>query len=75
MIPVHKGQDLNPGTLRGIIGDMGISVDEFAEVLWFLSFATEINRDVTLIPAHRSQFLHPPPSPLILSDGLTQPLF
>lgn len=29
VIPVHKGRDLKPGTLRGLIEDMGLSVDEF----------------------------------------------
>ena len=33
VIPVHKGRDLKPGTLRGLIDDMGLSVDEFAERL------------------------------------------
>jgi len=28
VIPVHKGKDLKPGTLRGIIEDMGISVEK-----------------------------------------------
>lgn len=30
VIPVHKGRDLKPGTLRGLIEDMGLSVEEFA---------------------------------------------
>lgn len=29
VIPVHKGRDLKPGTLRGLIDDMGLTVDEF----------------------------------------------
>lgn len=29
VVPVHKGRDLKPGTLRGLIDDMGLSVDEF----------------------------------------------
>ncbi len=29
VVPVHKGRDLKPGTLRGIIDDMGLSVEEF----------------------------------------------
>ena len=29
VIPVHKGRDLKPGTLRGLIDDMGLSVEEF----------------------------------------------
>ena len=33
VIPVHKGRDLKPGTLRGLIADMGISVDQFVEML------------------------------------------
>ena len=32
VIPMHKGKDLKPGTLRGIIGDLGISVEEFARL-------------------------------------------
>ncbi len=32
-IPMHKGRDLKPGTLRGLIDDMGLSVDEFVERL------------------------------------------
>ena len=30
VVPVHKGRDLKPGTLRGLIDDMGLSVEEFA---------------------------------------------
>ncbi len=33
VIPVHKGPDLKPGTLRGLIEDMRLSVDEFVERL------------------------------------------
>jgi predicted RNA binding protein YcfA (HicA-like mRNA interferase family) len=33
VIPVHKGRDLKPGTLRGLIDDMGVSVEEFAGML------------------------------------------
>ncbi len=29
VVPVHKGRDLKPGTLRGLIDDMGLSVEEF----------------------------------------------
>lgn len=29
VVPVHKGRDLKPGTLRGLIDDMGLTVDEF----------------------------------------------
>jgi len=33
VIPVHKGRDLKPGTLRGLIDDMGLSVEEFVALL------------------------------------------
>ena len=33
VIPVHKGRDLKPGTLRGLIDDMGLSVEEFSAEL------------------------------------------
>lgn len=33
VILIHKGRDLKPGTLRGLIDDMGLSVDEFVERL------------------------------------------
>lgn len=33
VIPVHKGRDLKPGTLRGLIDDMGLSVDKFVGML------------------------------------------
>ncbi|MFN0011329.1 MAG: type II toxin-antitoxin system HicA family toxin [Phycisphaerales bacterium] len=33
VIPMHKGRDLKPGTLRGIIDDMGVTVDEFNGLL------------------------------------------
>ena len=29
VIPMHGGKDLKPGTLRAVINDMGLSVDEF----------------------------------------------
>jgi predicted RNA binding protein YcfA (HicA-like mRNA interferase family) len=29
VIPMHGSKDLKPGTLRGIINDMGLSVEEF----------------------------------------------
>ena len=29
VVPVHKGRDLKPGTLRGLLDDMGLSVGEF----------------------------------------------
>lgn len=31
VVPIHKGRDLKPGTLRGLISDMGITVEEFTE--------------------------------------------
>ena len=33
VVPVHKGRDLKPGTLRGLIDDMGLSVEEFVAML------------------------------------------
>ena len=33
VIPIHKGRDLKPGTLRGLMDDMGLSVKEFAALL------------------------------------------
>jgi len=33
VIPMHGSKDLRPGTLRGIISDMGLTVDEFAAML------------------------------------------
>lgn len=33
VIPVHKGRDLKPGTLRGLIDDMGLSVEGFVALL------------------------------------------
>lgn len=33
VIPMHGTTDLKPGTLRGIIADLGLSVDEFIKVL------------------------------------------
>ena len=33
VVPVHKGRDLKPGTLRALIDDMGLSVEEFREML------------------------------------------
>jgi predicted RNA binding protein YcfA (HicA-like mRNA interferase family) len=32
-VPVHAGRDLKPGTLRSIIRQAGMSVDEFSEFL------------------------------------------
>jgi predicted RNA binding protein YcfA (HicA-like mRNA interferase family) len=32
-VPVHGAHDLKPGTLRGIIRDAGLTVDEFCELL------------------------------------------
>lgn len=33
VIPVHKGRDLKPGTLRGLIDDLGLSLEEFVAML------------------------------------------
>lgn len=33
VIPVHAGRDLRPKTLRTIIASMGITVEEFLELL------------------------------------------
>jgi predicted RNA binding protein YcfA (HicA-like mRNA interferase family) len=33
VIPMHAGRDLKPGTLRGIIGDLGITTEEFIKLL------------------------------------------
>jgi predicted RNA binding protein YcfA (HicA-like mRNA interferase family) len=33
VIPVHPSQDIKPGTLRGIIRDMGLTPDELAALL------------------------------------------
>ena len=33
VIPMHAGKDLKPKTLRGIIEDLGITVDEFHRML------------------------------------------
>jgi predicted RNA binding protein YcfA (HicA-like mRNA interferase family) len=32
-VPVHLGRDLKPGTLRTIIRQAGVKVDEFRELL------------------------------------------
>jgi predicted RNA binding protein YcfA (HicA-like mRNA interferase family) len=32
-VPVHGGKGLRPGTLRGIITDAGLSVEEFRKLL------------------------------------------
>lgn len=32
-VPNHPGQDVKPGTLRRIIRDVGVSVDEFAKLM------------------------------------------
>jgi hypothetical protein len=32
-VPVHSGRDLKPGTLRSIIRQAGLSVEEFKELL------------------------------------------
>ncbi len=28
-VPVHRGRDIRPGTLRGVLADVGLTVDEF----------------------------------------------
>lgn len=33
VIPIHKGRDLKPGTLRGIIDDKDLTVAEFNSLL------------------------------------------
>jgi len=33
VIPVHKAKDIKPKTLKGIIDDMGITIDEFRELM------------------------------------------
>ena len=33
VIPVHKGRDLKPGTLHGILDDIGQSIEEFVAML------------------------------------------
>ena len=33
VVPIHKGRDLKPGTLRGLSDDMGVSVEEFVGML------------------------------------------
>lgn len=32
-IPFHQGKDIRKGTLRGIINDLGITVEEFSDAL------------------------------------------
>jgi predicted RNA binding protein YcfA (HicA-like mRNA interferase family) len=32
-VPVHAGRDLKPGTLRSIIRQAGLTVEEFADLL------------------------------------------
>lgn len=32
-VPIHGGKDLRPGTLRGIIRDAGLTVEEFRRFL------------------------------------------
>ncbi|HEX9334479.1 MAG TPA: type II toxin-antitoxin system HicA family toxin [Pseudonocardiaceae bacterium] len=32
-VPVHSGRDIAKGTLRGILDDIGLSMDEFRAVL------------------------------------------
>ena len=33
VIPMHGGKDLKPGTLRGIISSLGLTVEEFNDLL------------------------------------------
>ena len=33
VIPVHGAADLKPGTLRGIISDLGLTTEQFAKFL------------------------------------------
>lgn len=33
VIPMHGSKDLKPGTLRGLITDMGLTLDDFIEKL------------------------------------------
>lgn len=33
VIPMHAGGDLKPGTLRGIIADLGMTPEQFAQLL------------------------------------------
>lgn len=33
VLPMHGTKDLKPGTLRGIVNDMGLTVDEFIALL------------------------------------------
>lgn len=33
VIPMHAGKDLKPGTLRGLIADMGLTPDQFTTLL------------------------------------------
>ena len=33
VIPIHPGKDIKPKTLKGIIDDMGVTMDEFRELL------------------------------------------
>jgi predicted RNA binding protein YcfA (HicA-like mRNA interferase family) len=32
-VPVHAGRDLKPGTIRAIVRQAGLTVDEFTELL------------------------------------------
>jgi predicted RNA binding protein YcfA (HicA-like mRNA interferase family) len=32
-VPVHAGRDIRPGTLRNILRDAGLTVDEFRQLL------------------------------------------
>lgn len=32
-VPVHRGRDIRPGTLRGILADLGMTIDDFRKLL------------------------------------------
>lgn len=33
VIPIHSGKDINPKTLKGILDDMGVTVEAFRKLL------------------------------------------
>ncbi|MFZ5517470.1 MAG: type II toxin-antitoxin system HicA family toxin [Candidatus Zhuqueibacterota bacterium] len=33
VIPIHSGKDIKPKTLKGIISDIGVTLEEFKELL------------------------------------------
>ena len=52
IVPMHK--ELASGTLRSIIRQSGMSVEEFLEFLWWdHSFSGSSNRDASHIPSSR----------------------